>query len=364
ETPVSMWKSPPGCTVGEPVFCPRVDRKGKVPLTAAEEADGYIVVQVYDSGRHSTYFALLDARDISRGPICSSDTPITWVVGPRGCGKTTAIMSTPVQASQAVALQFDFLSTEEKKLGKIFGDSSATTSGPDNSTEERAPWYSKLAEADKDRLRYKQCKRDHSEVTVAEFKGWVGANLKAQAERRDLLIDVNPTKGVAERLDVGSYGQMRDLDELSAGMEQSLRKQILRAWFKEWTVQGVYQGICDFYREHLGCEFDEVLPEYLASSHLSQLVRQNVTGYKLWALTVQHGGNNSGEGALELGSSAAHPSLVRSVLLRGGSKILSHYLLARNVVNRTSVPVKLLLLLSNRMLKKDQKLALCLYVMG
>ncbi|KAF4657630.1 hypothetical protein FOL46_007345 [Perkinsus olseni] len=223
ETPVSMWKSPPGCTVGEPVFCPRVDRKGKVPRTAAEEEDGYIVVQVYDSGRHSTYFALLDARDISIGPIC--------------------------EASQAVALQFDFLSTEEQ-----------------------------------------------------------------------------------------------DLDELSAGMEQSLRKQILRAWFKEWTVQGVYQGICDFYREHLGCEFDEVLPEYLASSHLSQLVRQNVTGYKLWALTVQHGGNNSGEGALEL-----------------GSKILSHYLLANNVVNRTSVPVKLLLLLSNRMLKKDQKLALCLF---
>ncbi|KAF4733912.1 hypothetical protein FOZ63_010045, partial [Perkinsus olseni] len=321
ETPISMWKSPPGCTVGEPVFCPRLDKKGKVPLTAAEEEDGYIVVQVYDSVRHSTYFALLDARDISRGPICeellcgfqfyiimsrwlvrtrflrqqatprfsastaiiprtekkqagafqwpfihrksitngiqkailgtkgSSDTSITWVVGPRGCGKTTAIMSTPVQASQAVALQFDFLSTEEQ-----------------------------------------------------------------------------------------------DLDELSAGMEQSLRKQILRAWFKEWTVQGVYQGICDFYREHLGCEFDEVLPEYLASSHLSQLVRQKITGYKLWALTVQHGGNNSGEGALEL-----------------GSKILSHYLLAMNVVNRTSVPVKLLLLLSNRMLKKDQRLALCLF---
>ncbi|KAF4724164.1 hypothetical protein FOZ62_028140, partial [Perkinsus olseni] len=74
ETPISMWKSPPGCTVGEPVFCPRLDKKGKVPLTAAEEEDGYIVVQVYDSVRHSTYFALLDARDISRGPICELHT--------------------------------------------------------------------------------------------------------------------------------------------------------------------------------------------------------------------------------------------------------------------------------------------------
>ncbi|EER20223.1 hypothetical protein Pmar_PMAR015360, partial [Perkinsus marinus ATCC 50983] len=72
------------------------------------------------------------------------------------------------------------------------------------------------------------------------------------------------------------------------------------------------------------------------------LVRQNATGYKLWALTVQHGGNNTGEGALEL-----------------GTKILSHTLIANSVPDRTSVPVKLLLFLSNRMLKKDQKLALC-----
>lgn len=41
-------------------------------------------------------------------------------------------------------------------------------------------------------------------------------------------------------------------------MEESLRKQIVRAWFKEWTIEGVYEGIADFYRLYLGREFDEV----------------------------------------------------------------------------------------------------------
>ncbi|KAF4661202.1 hypothetical protein FOL47_006784 [Perkinsus chesapeaki] len=79
EVPISVWTSPPGCTVGEPVFCPKLECKGQVPRTTVEEENGYLAVQVYDSARHSTYFVLLEAADPSKGPVCElhTDTFIT-----------------------------------------------------------------------------------------------------------------------------------------------------------------------------------------------------------------------------------------------------------------------------------------------
>ncbi|EER08323.1 cartenoid oxygenase, putative, partial [Perkinsus marinus ATCC 50983] len=74
ESPIGIWISPSGCTVGEPVFCPRIGTKGIVPRSPAEEDDGYLVVQVYDSAKHSTYFVLLDARHVSEGPVCELHT--------------------------------------------------------------------------------------------------------------------------------------------------------------------------------------------------------------------------------------------------------------------------------------------------
>lgn len=57
-----------GCTVGEPCFVPR--------SLQSREDDGYIVVQVYSLADHRTRFAVLDAMDLSNGPVCELDLGI------------------------------------------------------------------------------------------------------------------------------------------------------------------------------------------------------------------------------------------------------------------------------------------------
>lgn len=52
----------PGCSIGEPCFAPRVG--------STSEDDGYIVVQVFDPSRRKSSFAVLDARDVNKGPVC------------------------------------------------------------------------------------------------------------------------------------------------------------------------------------------------------------------------------------------------------------------------------------------------------
>jgi all-trans-8'-apo-beta-carotenal 15,15'-oxygenase len=49
-------------TLGEPVFVPR-------PGPDREEDDGWVIAQLYDCRRHQTQFVVLDAQNLSGGPI-------------------------------------------------------------------------------------------------------------------------------------------------------------------------------------------------------------------------------------------------------------------------------------------------------
>jgi len=53
------------CSVGEPCFVPREG--------AVDEDDGYILAQVFHPAKHNTSFAVLDAKNLIQGPICSLD---------------------------------------------------------------------------------------------------------------------------------------------------------------------------------------------------------------------------------------------------------------------------------------------------
>eukprot|EP01064_Diplonema_japonicum_P015617 TRINITY_DN23355_c0_g1_i1.p1 TRINITY_DN23355_c0_g1~~TRINITY_DN23355_c0_g1_i1.p1 ORF type:complete len:545 (+),score=173.30 TRINITY_DN23355_c0_g1_i1:52-1635(+) len=53
--------------VGEPCFIPRL---GEASATHGDEDDGWIIVQHYIPKAHRTEFAILDAKDLSKGPIC------------------------------------------------------------------------------------------------------------------------------------------------------------------------------------------------------------------------------------------------------------------------------------------------------
>merc|ERR1712107_222536 len=50
-----------GRSVGEPCFVPR-------PGAVAED-DGYVIVRVFEPASRNTSFAVLDARDLRRGPV-------------------------------------------------------------------------------------------------------------------------------------------------------------------------------------------------------------------------------------------------------------------------------------------------------
>ena len=50
--------------IGEPVFIPRENGKS--------EDDGWVIVQMYQCYNHHTQFVLLDAKDLSSGPIARS----------------------------------------------------------------------------------------------------------------------------------------------------------------------------------------------------------------------------------------------------------------------------------------------------
>lgn len=50
--------------IGEPVFIPSRNPK--------DEDDGWVIVQMYSCQTHHTQFVLLDAQDLSSGPIARS----------------------------------------------------------------------------------------------------------------------------------------------------------------------------------------------------------------------------------------------------------------------------------------------------
>merc|ERR1719153_669469 len=49
------------CSVGEPCFVPRTG--------AIDEDDGYLVAQVFNPAKQSTSFAILEAKNIAKGPV-------------------------------------------------------------------------------------------------------------------------------------------------------------------------------------------------------------------------------------------------------------------------------------------------------
>ena len=59
-----VWYSH-GC-IGEPVFVPR---HGWDASHKGEEDDGYLIVQLYVPGKHITEFVILDATDLTKGPL-------------------------------------------------------------------------------------------------------------------------------------------------------------------------------------------------------------------------------------------------------------------------------------------------------
>ena len=55
--------------LGEPVFIPRESEE------ELEEDDGYVLVQLYKLKEHRTEFVLLNAKNITQGPICRISLP-------------------------------------------------------------------------------------------------------------------------------------------------------------------------------------------------------------------------------------------------------------------------------------------------
>ncbi len=63
-----FWSDTPRGFVGEPVFVPRpgVGAHGPTPL---QEDDGWVLTLIYDAAHNRTDVVILDARDLSKGPV-------------------------------------------------------------------------------------------------------------------------------------------------------------------------------------------------------------------------------------------------------------------------------------------------------
>jgi carotenoid cleavage dioxygenase-like enzyme len=53
-----------GCATNEPIFVPRAD--------AAPEGDGYVLANVYDDGRKASHLVVLDAQNLTAGPLATA----------------------------------------------------------------------------------------------------------------------------------------------------------------------------------------------------------------------------------------------------------------------------------------------------
>lgn len=75
-----LWSAAPRGFVGEPIFVPRPrsaaaatavtpDLGDPLANSAAAEDDGWLLALVYDAARHASELVILDARDLSHGPL-------------------------------------------------------------------------------------------------------------------------------------------------------------------------------------------------------------------------------------------------------------------------------------------------------
>lgn len=62
-----VWDAGPDQFAQEPIFCPRPD--------AQTEDDGWVFSMVYDSVSDCSHLAVLDARDLQKGPIARIKLP-------------------------------------------------------------------------------------------------------------------------------------------------------------------------------------------------------------------------------------------------------------------------------------------------
>ncbi|GJQ15716.1 hypothetical protein GpartN1_g7507.t1 [Galdieria partita] len=67
----------------EPIFIPK-GISSKVEMTPHHEDDGYLITLVYDGNRNRSYYAILDARRVQDGPICTIQLPIAIPHGLHG----------------------------------------------------------------------------------------------------------------------------------------------------------------------------------------------------------------------------------------------------------------------------------------
>ncbi|GJQ13502.1 hypothetical protein GpartN1_g5293.t1 [Galdieria partita] len=92
---------------GEPLFVP-------IPCSKRED-QGYLLTVVYDGSRHLSYLAILDAQQVSDGPICRIDFPIHIPHGLHGCWTDTVYNMEQIQCD-FVEYNFDtpsFISEEQ-----------------------------------------------------------------------------------------------------------------------------------------------------------------------------------------------------------------------------------------------------------
>jgi all-trans-8'-apo-beta-carotenal 15,15'-oxygenase len=67
-----IWSAAPRGFAGEPVFVPRglsVSPDTATPDTATAEDDGWLLMLMYDAAKHRSSLVILDARDITKGPV-------------------------------------------------------------------------------------------------------------------------------------------------------------------------------------------------------------------------------------------------------------------------------------------------------
>ena len=61
---LDLYNLGPGCATNEPIFVPRND--------SAAEGDGYVLANIYDEGRMASQLVILDAQNLSSGPLATA----------------------------------------------------------------------------------------------------------------------------------------------------------------------------------------------------------------------------------------------------------------------------------------------------
>ena len=63
-TKLDLYDVGPGCATNEPIFVPRND--------GASEGDGYVLANIYDENRKASHLVILDAQNLSSGPLATA----------------------------------------------------------------------------------------------------------------------------------------------------------------------------------------------------------------------------------------------------------------------------------------------------